>query len=67
LKAFLVLLHTCGVEAPSERREYCGPVAVGSVDLWSLWKAGDEQLHRVLKRNGRKLVCSDLGIEYQAA
>jgi hypothetical protein len=63
LAAYLTLLHLCGPEALQE--QFRGPVT--NVDAWSLWRATTPRLQDVLKRDGERIVCPELGTMYPRA
>jgi len=58
LVAYLLLLHLCGPEAIQEPQNFRPPV--GS-DLFTLWNAVGPDLRAVLKRDGPRIVCPELG------
>jgi hypothetical protein len=66
LASYLVLLNVCGPEAVGHK-DYQGPVPSGAVDVWTLWASAAGQLRAVLERNGRQVVCRELGVAYEAA
>jgi hypothetical protein len=62
LAAYLALLHTCGHEALA--RDF--RPALG-VDIFSTWNATSPELKAVLKCEGGRIVCPELGTRYPAA
>jgi len=61
MAAYLLLLHLCGPEAIQEPQDF--QPAVGS-DLFTLWNAVGPDLRAVLKRDGPRIVCPELGTKY---
>jgi hypothetical protein len=61
LSAFLVLVQLCGLEA---RR---GKALTATIDVWSLWRAASSQLQQVLRRDGERITCPELGTSYATA
>src|SRR5262245_59528136 len=61
LAAYLLLLHLCGPEAVQQPQPFRPPV--GS-DLFTLWNAVGPDLRAVLKRDGPRIVCPELGTRY---
>ena len=62
LAAYLALLHTCGPEAL--QREFQPKV---EADIFTVWNATGPDLRAVLKRDGERIVCPELGTKYPAA
>jgi hypothetical protein len=62
LAAFVALLHTCGFEAKigSDRP----PI---ETDAFSVWRSASPKLREVLKRDGERITCPELGTAYVAA
>ena len=63
LSAYLALLHVCGPEAV---RPWPQPVHF-AVDIFTVWNATGPDLRAVLKRDGERIVCPELGTRYPAA
>jgi hypothetical protein len=62
LAAYLALLHVCGPEAlQKEFRPELSP------DIFTVWGAVGPDLRAVLKRDGRHIVCAELGTSYSVA
>lgn len=61
LAAFLCLLHVCGPEALAKDNSL--PVDV-TVDSFTVWSATSERLRDVLRRDGERIVCGELGTSY---
>jgi hypothetical protein len=61
LAAYLLLLHLCGPEAIQQEQSF--RPAVGS-DLFTLWNAVGPDLCAVLKRDGPRIVCPELGTAF---
>ena len=59
---YLALLHTCGPEARQQRFR---PLI--DVDLFTTWNAAGPRLREVLKREGERIVCPQLGTSYPVA
>ena len=59
LAAFLALLHVCGPEA--RQRDFQPAVLV---DTWTVWRAASVALHAVLRREGERVTCPQLGTRY---
>jgi hypothetical protein len=59
LSAYLVLLHTCGIEAT--QKDFMPDV---SADIFTIWNAAGPDLRAVLKRKGESIVCAGLGTSY---
>jgi hypothetical protein len=64
LGAYLALLHTCGPEAVKTEGKFQPDL---SVDIFTVWGAVGPDLRRVLKREGERIVCPQLGTEWPAA
>jgi hypothetical protein len=62
LAAYLALLHVCGPEALE--REFVPEI---DADIFSVWNATGPDLKAVLKREGGRIVCPELGTRYPAA
>jgi hypothetical protein len=62
LAAYLALLHVCGPEAL--QRDFRPTVAA---DIFTVWSATGPQLKEVLKRDGERIVCPELGTQFPAA
>jgi hypothetical protein len=61
LAAYLALLHTCGVEWQSDLP------ALEAVDSFTVWRCTSEALQAVLRRDGERIVCPQLGTGYPPA
>jgi hypothetical protein len=57
LGAYLALLHTCGIEAPT-RQGFCPRIGA---DIFTVWNAAGEEAREVLRREGSRIVCPELG------
>ncbi len=62
LTAFLALLHVCGPEALGRT-----PPPQFPTDIFTVWSATGPRLREVLKRDGGRIVCPELGTRYPAA
>jgi hypothetical protein len=62
LAAYLALLHVCGPEAV--QHDFRPAIAP---DLFTVWGAVGPKLREVLKRDGERIVCPELGTGYPAA
>jgi hypothetical protein len=62
LAAYLALLHVCGHEAL--QKEFRPEL---SADIFTVWGAVGPDLRRVLKREGERIICTQLGTEWPAA
>ena len=62
LAAYLALLHVCGPEAL--QKEFRPEL---SADIFTVWGAVGPDLRAVLKREGERIVCSQLGTRHPAA
>jgi hypothetical protein len=63
LSGYLALLHVCGPEAVS------GASAPPhfAADFFSVWNAAGPELRVVLKRDGERIICPELGTRWSAA
>jgi hypothetical protein len=62
LAAYLALLHVCGPEAL--QRNFRPAV---TADIFTVWSATGPKLKEVLKRDGERIVCPELGTQFPAA
>ena len=62
LTAYLALLHICGPEAVQHDFR---PTL--SVDIFTVWNATGPGLKAVLRRDGARVVCPELGTRYPTA
>jgi hypothetical protein len=62
LAAYLALLHVCGPEAL--QKEFQPEL---SADIFTVWGAVGPDLRAVLKREGERIICTQLGTEWPAA
>ena len=62
LAAYLALLHICGPEAL--QKEFRPEV---NADIFTVWGAVGPDLRALLKREGGRIVCPELGTRYPAA
>lgn len=62
LAAYLALLHICGPEAL--QREFLPKI---EADIFSVWGAAGPDLKAVLKRDGGRITCPELGTKYPTA
>ncbi len=62
LTAYLALLHICGPEALSK-----APPPQLAADIFTIWSATGPRLREVLKRDGGRIVCPELGTAFEAA
>jgi hypothetical protein len=62
LAAYLALLHVCGPEALQKKFR---PEL--NADLFSVWGATGPRLKEVLRREGGRIVCPQLGTRYPTA
>jgi hypothetical protein len=62
LAAYLALLHVCGPEAL--QKEFRPQL---SADIFTIWGAVSPNLRAVLRREGERIVCPQLGTRYPAA
>jgi len=62
LAAFVALLHICGPEA--KQREFRPAL---SADIFSVWSATGPDLRAVLKRDGERILCPQLGTHFPVA
>jgi hypothetical protein len=62
LAAYLALLHVCGPEAL--QKEFRPEL---SADIFTVWSAVGPDLRAVLKREGERIICIQLGTEWPAA
>jgi hypothetical protein len=62
LAAWLALLHLCGPEAVGTPDFRPGV----DTDIFTLWAAAGPELRAVLKREGERIVCPELGTRYPA-
>ena len=62
LAAYVALYHVCGPLAP--QRE---PAPLLEADTFTTWSATGPQLKAVLKHEGARIVCPELGTKYPAA
>ena len=62
LAAFLALLHVCGPEAL--QRDFSAMPARTNADTFTVWGAAGPRLREVLKRDGARIVCPQLGTGY---
>ena len=62
LAAYLALLHVCGPEAL--QKEFRPEL---SADIFTVWGAVGPDLRAVLKREGERIICTQLGTEWPAA
>jgi hypothetical protein len=62
MAAYLALLHVCGSEALQKtfRPEL-------TADIFTTWNAAGPDLRDVLRREGERIVCPELGTRYPAA
>ena len=68
LAAFLALLHVCGPEALQLQRDFSDAIlAKTNADTFTVWGAAGPRLREVLKRDGERIVCPQLGTGYPAA
>jgi hypothetical protein len=63
LASYIALLHVCGPEALQHRFR----PAVAAADVFTMWSATDPRLKEVLKRDGERIVCPELGTQHPAA
>ena len=64
LAAYLALLHLCSSMA---KRNDPLPAEI-DVDPWTVWRAADQpELQAVLRRNGERITCPELGTEFPRA
>jgi hypothetical protein len=63
LAGYLARLHICGPEAVSG----VGPVPQFAADSFSLWNATGPELRAVLKRDGERIICPELGTRWPSA
>jgi hypothetical protein len=61
LTAYLALLHVCGPEAM--QHDFWPAV---DVDVFTIWGAVGPDLRAVLKRDGERITCPELGTSYSA-
>jgi hypothetical protein len=62
LAAYLALLHICGPEALQNNfRPDVAP------DIFTVWNSVGPDLRAVLRRDGERIVCPELGTRYPAA
>ena len=66
LAAFLALLHVCGPEA-LQRDFSDAMLAKTNADTFTVWGAAGPRLREVLKRDGERIVCPQLGTGYPVA
>jgi len=62
LAAYLALLHVCGPEAL--HKEFRPEL---SADIFTVWGAVGADLRAVLRREGGRIICTQLGTEWPAA
>jgi hypothetical protein len=62
LAAWLALLYLCGPEAVGTTDFRPGV----DTDIFTLWAAAGPELRAVLKREGERIVCPELGTRYPA-
>ncbi len=62
LTAYLALLHICGPEALGKT-----PPPQFAADIFTVWGATGPRLREVLRRDGGRIVCPELGTLYPAA
>jgi hypothetical protein len=61
LAAYLALLHTCGAEWQADWP------ALEAVDSFTVWRCTSAELQAVLRRDGERIVCPELGTAYPSA
>jgi hypothetical protein len=59
LPAYLALLHVAGPMAKEDP-------PLEAVDPWTVWRCASEPLRAVLRRDGERIVCPELGTTYPA-
>jgi hypothetical protein len=62
LAAYLALFSVCG---PRSLQRNFGPQL--KADIFTLWSASGPELRAVLRRDGERIVCPELGTSYPAA
>ena len=62
LSAFVTLLHLCGPEALQENFR-----PAFEIDSWTVWGATSVELQAVLKRQGQRILCPELGTAFELA
>ncbi|MGY3501786.1 MULTISPECIES: hypothetical protein [unclassified Bradyrhizobium] len=63
LASYVTLLHVCGPEAVAQRSTF--PLV--EADAFSVWAATSEKLREVLRRDGERVVCPELGTSFPRA
>ncbi len=63
LTAYLALLHICGPEALLNKK----PAPQFPTDIFAVWSATGPRLREVLRRDGGRIVCPELGTHFTAA